>query len=107
MPTVAGSAKLVEVKELTITEQIKEFSLGSDKVKITRGNQSFDLTIAGITETFKVFYNYYEGWSRGGQNSGAYIFRPISDTPKEYSPIKKIYYADGNHSPMQAALQPL
>jgi hypothetical protein len=69
--------------------------LGSDKVRITRGNQSFDLTVGGVTETFKVFYNYYEGWDKGGQHSGAYIFRPLNDTPKEYSAIKKIYYADG------------
>jgi hypothetical protein len=90
-----GSGRLVPVKELTISEQIREFSLGSDKVKITRGNQSIDLTINGVTETFKVNYNYYEGWDKGGQHSGAYIFRPLNDTPKEYSPIKKIYYADG------------
>ena len=59
VPTVGGSAKLVAVKELTITEQIREFALGSDKLKITRGSQTFDLTIKGVTETFKVFYNYY------------------------------------------------
>lgn len=95
VPTASGSAKLVTVKELTITEQIKEFTLGSDKLKITRGNQNFDLTVKGVTESFKVFYNYYEGYDKSGQHSGAYIFRPVSDTPKEYSAIKKIYYADG------------
>jgi hypothetical protein len=64
-------------------------------LRITRGNQYFDLTLNGFTESFKLFYNYYEGWDKGGQHSGAYIFRPLSETPKEYSPIKKIYYADG------------
>ena len=54
-----GSAKVVPVKELTVVEQIKEFALGSDKVRFTRGNQSFDLTLNGKVETFKIFYNYY------------------------------------------------
>lgn len=45
----AGSARLIAVKELTVSEQIKEFILGMDKVRITRGNQTFDLTIAGVT----------------------------------------------------------
>ena len=36
-----GSAKVAPVKELTLVEQIKEFTLGSDKVKFTRGNQTF------------------------------------------------------------------
>jgi len=80
--------------------------LGSDKLKITRGNQSFDLTLGGATETFKVFYNYYEGWDKGGQHSGAYIFRPLSDTPKEYSPIKKIYYAEGMSNFIKEPQQP-
>jgi hypothetical protein len=79
---------------LVITEQIKEFALGNDKLRITRGNQNFDLTIRGATETFNIAYNYYEGWV-GGQSSGAYIFRPTKDTQAEYSAIKKIYYADG------------
>jgi hypothetical protein len=99
VPT-SGSAKLVSVQELTISEQIHEFTLGNDKLRITRGNQSFDLTLNGVTEGFKMFYNYYEGWDKGGQHSGAYIFRPLSDTPKEYSPIKKIYYADGTYFPI-------
>jgi hypothetical protein len=47
-----------------------------------------------VTETFNIVYNYYEGWV-GGQNSGAYIFRPTRDNPTEYSSIKKIFYADG------------
>ena len=89
-----GSAKVTVAKELTITEQIKEFALGNDKLRITRGNQNFDLTIRGATETFNIFYNYYEGWV-GGQSSGAYIFRPTKQTSTEYSSIKKIYYADG------------
>jgi hypothetical protein len=80
--------------------------LGSDKVRITRGNQSFDLTLGGVTETFKIFYNYYEGWDKGGQHSGAYIFRPLSDTPKEYSPIKKIYYAEGTPISIKEPQQP-
>jgi lysosomal alpha-mannosidase len=90
-----GSAKVVPVKELTIVEQIKEFTIGNDKVRYTRGNQSFDLTINGVAETFKIFYNYYEGKTGDGQNSGAYIFRPVSQTSKTYSEIKKSYYADG------------
>ena len=90
-----GSAKIVPVKELTVVEQIKEFTFGVDKVRITRGNQMIDLTIGGITESFKLAYNYYEGYDGAGQKSGAYIFRPISDTPKTYSTISKIYYADG------------
>jgi hypothetical protein len=69
--------------------------LGSDKVRFTRGNQSFDLTLNGVTETFKIFYNHYEGWDQGGQHSGAYIFRPKSDVPKSYSNINKLHYADG------------
>ena len=36
-----GTATVVPVKELTVVEQIKEFTLGSDKLKFTRGNQSF------------------------------------------------------------------
>jgi hypothetical protein len=44
-----GSAKVQLAKELTISEQIKEFALGSDKLRITRGNQNFDLTINGAT----------------------------------------------------------
>jgi len=78
-----------------VAEQIKEFTLGNDKVRFTRGNQSFDLTLNGVTETFKIFYNYYEGWDSGGQHSGAYIFRPKSDSPKPYSNIAKLHYADG------------
>lgn len=89
-----GSAKVTVAKELTITEQIKEFALGNDKLRITRGNQNFDLTIRGATETFNIVYNYYEGWV-GGQSSGAYIFRPTKQTSTEYSSIKKVYYADG------------
>lgn len=69
--------------------------MGNDKLRITRGNQNFDLTINGATETFNIFYNYYQGYS-GGQSSGAYIFRPIIDTSEEYSAIKKIYYIDGD-----------
>ena len=90
-----GSAKLVPVKELTVVEQIKEFTLGNDKLRFTRGNQSFDLTINGNTESFKIFYNYYEGWDSEGQTSGAYIFRPKSNTPKSFSNISRMYYADG------------
>ena len=90
-----GSAKIQYPKELTIGEQIKEFALSSDKLRITRGNQNFDLTLNGATETFNIFYNYYQGWV-GGQNSGAYIFRPIKDLSTEYSPIKKIHYIDGD-----------
>lgn len=78
VPVPGGSAKIQLPKELTITEQIREFGLGSDKLKITRGNQNFDLTINGATETFNIVYNYYQGWV-GGQSSGAYIFRPIKD----------------------------
>jgi hypothetical protein len=89
-----GSAQVTVAKELTIVEQIKEFALGNDKLRITRGNQNFDLTINGATENFIIGYNYYQGLV-GGQSSGAYIFRPIVDTPTEYSSIKKIYYADG------------
>ena len=36
-----GSAKLVLIKEMTVDGQLKEFSLGSDKVKFLRANQSF------------------------------------------------------------------
>ena len=92
----SGSAKVVAVKELTVAEQIKEFTLGNDKVRFTRGNQSFDFTINGNSESIRLFYNYYEGYnSTTGQNSGAYIFRPKSDTPKPYSKIDKSFYADG------------
>lgn len=91
-----GSAKVEAVKELSITEQIKTFQLGTDTLKITRGSQKFDLTIGGALESFNIFYNNYDGWFSGGQNSGAYIFRPILDNPKLYSTIKKIHYCDGN-----------
>lgn len=90
-----GSAKVVPVKELTVAEQIKEFTLGDDKVRFMRGNQSFILTLNGYNETFRIFYNYYEGWDEGGQHSGAYIFRPKLDTSKTYSTISKMHYADG------------
>lgn len=69
--------------------------MGNDKVKFTRGNQSFDLTLNGKAESFKISYNYYEGWDMGGQHSGAYIFRPKSDNAKSYSNINKMHYADG------------
>lgn len=52
----------------------------------------------GRVETFKIFYNYYEGWDQSGQHSGAYIFRPKFDSPKSYSNINKLYYADGQTS---------
>jgi len=90
-----GSAKLALLKELTVVEQTKEFTLGNDKVRYTRGNQSFQLTLNGATESFNIFYNYYEGWDQSGQKSGAYIFRPKTDTSKIYSTISKAYYADG------------
>ena len=94
-----GSAKKVEVKELTLVEQIKEFSIGNDKVKLTRGNQSFDFTLDGRAESVRINYNYYESYDGDGQHSGAYIFRPKSDI-KGYSPIQKYYYADGLTSGM-------
>lgn len=95
IPTTGGSTKAQHVKELTTIEQIHEFALGNDKLRITRGNQSFDLTINGVLESFKIFYNYYGGWMESGQDSGAYIFRPTNDISVEYSVIRKIYYADG------------
>lgn len=45
--TDGASAPKVPIKELTVVEQIKEFTLGNDKVKYTRGNQTFDFTING------------------------------------------------------------
>ena len=54
-----GSAKNVEVKELTLFDQIKEFSIGSDKVKFTRGNQTFDFNFGGRGESVRINYNYY------------------------------------------------
>ena len=93
-----GSAKPQVLKELTISEQIHEFSLGSDKLKIIKGNQTFELTINGVIESFKILYNFYTGWTGVGQASGAYIFRPVDDESKEYSTLKKIYYCDGTSS---------
>lgn len=66
-------------------------------MRFTRGNQSFDLTLNGKVETFKIFYNYYEGWDASGQTSGAYIFRPKSNTPKLFSNVVRMYYADGQN----------
>jgi hypothetical protein len=84
------------VKELTVIEQIKEWDFADgSKLKFTRGNQTFDLTIDGSTNSFKIFYNYYEGWDQDGQKSGAYIFRPKADTSKPYSTVSKMYYVDG------------
>jgi len=48
VPTAGGNAKILNIKELSIVEQIKEFTLGSDKVRIVRGTQMIDLTIAGV-----------------------------------------------------------
>ena len=42
-----------------------------------------------------VSYNYYESYQGDGQKSGAYIFRPASDTPKKFSTTKTIHYAEG------------
>ena len=66
VPKSGGSAKIVPVRELTITEQIKEIPLSlNDKVKFTRGNQSFELTLNGQLHRFKAGYNYYQGEDKG------------------------------------------
>lgn len=92
-----GSAKVQNVKELTILDQVHEFKLGGDTLKITRGNQQFDLTVAGVLESFKIGYNYYQGFQGLSLASGAYIFLPSDNNPRSYSTISKIYFADGTN----------
>jgi hypothetical protein len=90
-----GSAKLIPLKELTESSASKEFILGDDRLRFIPSSQFFDLTIDGNTRSFQIFYNYYVGWNKGGQPSGAYIFRPISHISKLYSKIHKIYFVEG------------
>ena len=77
----------------------KSFKLTSTAgIKITRASQKFDLTLGKNTESFTVGYNYYEGYQADGQKSGAYIFRPASNTAKKFSDIRSIYYAEGGQN---------
>ena len=48
-------------------------------------------------ETFKIFYNYYQGWDASGQASGACTFRLKSNTPKLFSNVGRIYYVNGQN----------
>ena len=94
-----GSAKITKLKSITITESTRDFNLSSTaSLKYTRSLQKFDLTTSNGNLSFTVGYNYYESYQSDGQKSGAYIFRPANDTiltPKKYSDIKTVHYAEG------------
>lgn len=53
------------------------------------------MTLDGQVESFMIGYNYYTSYEGSDQKSGAYIFRPASDTANKYSNIKAIHYAEG------------
>lgn len=59
-------------------------------------NVSFTLNFSQQTQSIQLSYNYYEGWDGEGQRSGAYIFRPKSNTPKTYSRVSQTSYFEGD-----------
>lgn len=95
----SGSAKVVKLKSITLTESTRDFNLSATaSLKYTRALQKFDLTTSNGNLSFSVGYNYYESYQSEGQKSGAYIFRPSNATiltPKKYSDIKTVHYAEG------------
>jgi hypothetical protein len=58
-----GSAKVVKLKTVTITQSTVDFNISSTaSLKYTRAQQKFDLNALDSTLTFTVNYNYYESY---------------------------------------------
>lgn len=62
-------------------------------MKIKRASPELEITMPDHSvETIDIGYKYYQSYQGDGQKSGAYIFRPSSDTPKTFSTIHTVYY---------------
>lgn len=87
------SARVVSLQP--ITDSVKEFKL-SDSAKVRASpSEKFELEIQGVGEKFSLTYNYYESYQDDGQKSGAYIFRPATNTPQQFSHLTSVHYAEG------------